>query len=607
VAFFLWLVVNERHVFHLRQFPIIIILWLPWQTMAIRCEMRLNGIVMSTKTSLRNFLKPGAVGLASVRRSIAAVTIVLLTLLFLDFTGTVRLWFGWLPEVQLVPAILSRSLMVIIGLALLTLLFGRLYCSIICPLGILQDCVSNIAAKRRGKKNRFKYYTEKTWLRRSVLILFVIALIFKISFIASLLDPYAAFGRIASNIFAPIYRLGNNLLAFFAENIGSYAFYSTEVWMKSWITFGIAALTLVIVGFMAWRNGREYCGTICPVGMLLGFISKISIFRPIISSDKCTGCKVCESSCKASCIEADSKNIDYSRCVTCYNCIESCKAGAMNYVLMNTVKKRHNTAMGDTNKNIDNASAKQDGFTRRNALQIFGAMIVAETVKAPQLYVDGGMAKIEDKKIPTRHTPLVPPGARGIRNIKVHCTACQLCVSSCPNNVLRPSGKIATLMQPEMSFERGYCRPECVECSQVCPTSAINPISAADKTAISIGTAVWLKDNCIVNRDNVQCNNCEHHCPTGAITLMDIDPNDSKSLKTPVIDKGLCNGCGACEYLCPARPFSAIYVEGYSIHHSEADVLLSGRDWHGFGRGRHNKGDGRKRGSRTFVNTKELV
>jgi formate hydrogenlyase subunit 6/NADH:ubiquinone oxidoreductase subunit I len=148
------------------------------------------------------------------------------------------------------------------------------------------------------------------------------------------------------------------------------------------------------------------------------------------------------------------------------------------------------------------------------------------------------------------------------------CTACQLCVSVCPNSVLRPSAKPVTLMQPEMSYEKGYCRPECTKCSEVCPAGAIRAITPADKSAISIGKAVWIKDNCIVNRDEVQCSTCTNNCPTGAITLVAINPDDKNSLKIPLLDGELCIGCGACENLCPARPFSAVYVEGNVVHHS---------------------------------------
>ena len=496
--------------------------------------------------------------LRKTRKIAAAALFILLTLLFLDFTGTLHFWFGLLAKIQIIPAILSVNLMIIIGLVLLTFLFGRIYCSVICPLGILQDGISNVAGRRKGKKNRFVYSAAKSWLRYGVLGLFILALILGIGAVVSILDPYAAFGRIASNFFSPIYRWGNNLLAWFAERADSYAFYSTEVRIKGWITFGIAAITFLIVGILAWRSGRTYCNTICPVGTILGILSKISVFKPTFNAEKCTKCKACERGCKSSCIDATTMKIDYSRCVTCFNCIDRCKVGAIKYAPVKVGKKIR----------TDSTDNEQGGLTRRNMLTLLGTMALTATVKAQQLYVDGGLAVIENKKIPNRKTPIVPPGAESAQNMKKRCTACQLCVSACPNNVLRPSNKPATFMQPEMSFEKGYCRPECVECSQVCPTSAIKPITTAEKSALSIGKAVWIAENCVVIGDEIQCHSCEQRCPAKAIMLIERDPNDGDSLKIPVIDKELCIGCGACEFHCPARPFSAIYIEGNVRHHS---------------------------------------
>lgn len=173
---------------------------------------------------------------------------------------------------------------------------------------------------------------------------------------------------------------------------------------------------------------------------------------------------------------------------------------------------------------------------------------------------------IADKKVPNRTTPVVPPGARSLRHFNAHCTGCQLCVSVCPNQVLRPSGKLMTLMQPEMSFERGYCRPECAKCAEVCPTDAIRLTGLAEKSSIQIGHAVWIAENCVVNTDGVTCNNCARHCPAGAISMVHRDPDDPKSPRIPAVNEERCIGCGACENLCPARPFSAIYVEGHSRH-----------------------------------------
>lgn len=501
--------------------------------------------------------------LRKLRLLLAVVSFTLLTLLFLDFTGTLHHWFGWIAEIQLIPAILAVNTLIIIGLVLLVLVFGRIYCSVICPLGILQDGISNISARRKKKKNRFRYTPAISWLRYGVLGVFIISLVAGVSALVSLLDPYSSYGRIAANFFAPLYRLGNNLLAWFAERADSYAFYTTEVWVKSWITFGVAAITLIVIGILAWRHGRTYCNTICPVGTFLGLLSKFSLFKPTFVEEKCTHCKACERGCKASCINVKGMSIDYSRCVTCFNCIEKCKFGAMKYAPVRLTKTKEivtNDTVGETE------NAKQD-LSRRNMLTLLGTIAVTSTIKAQQLQVDGGLAEIEDKKIPDRKTPVVPPGAKGLQHMKQHCTACQLCVSACPNNILRPSGKLSTFMQPEMSFERGYCRPECVECSSVCPNKAITPVTTAEKTAISIGHAIWIKDNCLINRDKIPCTSCERHCPTKAISRVAINPEDEKSLKIPVINKELCIGCGACEHYCPARPFSAIYVEGNIRHH----------------------------------------
>lgn len=520
--------------------------------------------------------------LRKFRRIAGALFFVLITLLFLDFTGTIHLWFGWLARIQLVPAILAVNIVIIVALVLLTILFGRIYCSVVCPLGVMQDGISFVSGRRKGKKNRFRYSKAISWLRYSVLGVFIVALIARIPAIFGLIEPYSAYGRIASNIFAPLYRWGNNLFAWFAERVDSYAFYSTDVWIKSWVVFGIAVITLVVLAILAWRNGRTYCNTICPVGTFLGFLSRFSFFQPTFDKEKCTKCGVCERNCKSSCIDSKAMVIDQSRCVTCFNCIDKCKFGAMKYQsrafgkkeaqpvsTINTTKK-DKTVVADQATTTESLASQNEngGLTRSAFLSIAGLFAFTHTIKAQQLKVDGGLAEIEDKKRPDRKTPIAPPGAKSLRNMNTHCTACQLCVSACPNHVLRPSEKLSTLMQPEMSYEKGYCRPECSECAQVCPNDVITLTSLAEKSSIAIGQAVWIKENCIVNTDEVQCTTCQRHCPTGAIQLVARDPGNEKSLKIPVVDKEMCIGCGACEYLCPARPFSAIYVEGYVRHHT---------------------------------------
>lgn len=485
--------------------------------------------------------------LRKIRLTLAILFFGLITLLFLDFTGTIHAWFGWMAKIQFLPAVLALNVAVIVFLVALTLIFGRVYCSVICPLGILQDLFGWMGKKQ--KRNRYSYSPAKNWLRYGVLVLFVAALVAGVGSFVALLAPYSSFGRIASNLLAPIYGWGNNLLAYFAERMDSYAFYETEVWLASLPTFIIALVTLVVLIVLAWRGGRTYCNTICPVGTVLGVLSRFSWLAPVIDTEKCNACGLCARNCKASCIDSKNHKIDYSRCVACMDCIEKCNKGAISY------RPRKKQAK----------AAPVVDESRRSALTATAILATTSLLKAQDKKRDGGLAVIEDKVVPERKTRLVPPGALSIKNFEQHCTACQLCVSVCPNDVLRPSTGLLTLMQPEMGYENGYCRPECTKCSDVCPAGAIKPITREEKSSRQIGHAVWIKKNCIMHEDKVDCGKCQDACPTGAIQIV-VNESCPNKCKNVVVNTERCIGCGACEHLCPVRPLSAIYVEGHEVH-----------------------------------------
>ena len=487
---------------------------------------------------------------SKIRKILGGVFFALITLLFLDFTGTIHTWFGWMAKIQFLPAVLALNVGVVIGLVLLTLLMGRIYCSVICPLGVLQDIFGWFGKK--AKKNRYSYSKPLNVLRYIMLGLFVVALVAGFGSIAAIIAPYSAFGRIVANILSPVYLWGNNLLAMLAESVNSYAFYSAEVWFKGGLTLVVAVVTLVALFVLAFRNGRTYCNTICPVGTVLGFLSKFSYLKPVIDTTKCNGCGLCAKNCKASCIDSKNHAIDYSRCVVGLDCIDKCKKGAIKYVPANKVAKQ--------------APSPASEAGRRAFLSTSALIATATMAQEVKQKMDGGFATIEDKEIPNRKTPITPFGSLSAKNMAQHCTACQLCVQVCPNQVLRPSGDLMKFMQPEMSYERGYCRPECTKCSEVCPTGAIKPITKEAKSSTQIGHAKWHRCTCIVNTDKVQCGNCAEHCPTGAIQMVPMDANDPKSLKIPAVNTERCIGCGACEYVCPSRPFSAIRVEGHEVH-----------------------------------------
>ena len=447
-----------------------------------------------------------------IRMALAALVLLGITALLLDGTGMLRHWLGWLPKVQLLPAILALNFVVVVAVLLTTVLIGRLYCSLLCPMGIFLDILIWFHKLIFGKKRPFRYRKPANWLRYTVLVLFVVAMLAGFGSVAALIAPYSAYARMVTNIH------------------GSGAI--------QWV----AIITLVVIGLLGFTMGRTWCNTVCPVGTLLGLISKHSIFGIRIDASKCGGCRQCEKACKAMCIDIEGgKTIDNSRCVDCFNCLSECKVGALTF--------SRNTATGRVDA------------SRRTFVATTLAVGAATVLHAQEQKVDGGLAALLDKSVPKRNVPLRPSGAVSQKNFESRCTACQLCVGQCPEKVLRPSGDLSSFLQPYMAYDQGYCRMACTRCSEVCPTGAIQPVSKEQKTAISIGLAVALHDNCL-SAEGVNCGACARHCPAGAITMVD----NGSGRPVPAVNESKCTGCGACEYYCPARPMTAIYVEGRQRH-----------------------------------------
>lgn len=509
--------------------------------------------------------------LRKIRTILAAVVFIGITLLFLDFTGTLHHWLSWLAKIQFLPAVMALNVVVIVALAVLTLVFGRIYCSVICPLGILQD----LLARLRRKKNKYSYSKEIRWLRYPVLVAFVVAVLAGVGSLFQLLEPYSAFGRIATMVLQPLWMLGNNVLGFLAERADSYAFYTVDVWMKSLPVFIVALVTLVVLAVLAWRGGRTYCNTICPVGTILSFVSRFSWLKIRFDEDKCRNCSMCSKNCKAACIDYKTHTVDYSRCVVCGNCIDSCKFGALKYGRKASPSPSRGGGDGlpesieNTTSSSNQTSPPLEGLgeaSRRSFLLASALVTTAAFAQKKEKLMDGGLAELEDKVAPKRQTPLTPPGALSHWHFARHCTGCQLCVSECPNDVLRPSTDLMHFMLPEMSYERGFCRPECTRCSEVCPAGAIHLIDREEKSSIQIGHAVFVQKNCVAVTDGVECGNCSRHCPAGAIEMVPLKEDDEETPYVPAVNEEACIGCGACEYVCPARPFSAIMVEGHEVH-----------------------------------------
>lgn len=522
--------------------------------------------------------------LRRLRILLAIVFLLSLTWLFLDFSGTAHVWFGWMAKLQFLPAILAVNVGVVVLLAVLTIACGRIYCSVICPLGVMQDVFSWIASKCQLDKNkrrfgRFSYSQPRVrnWIRYAILVLFIVCLVAGVGSVVQILEPYSSFGRIMTSLFKPIYEMGNNVLGRWSEANDNFMFYTVEIHFYSQMAM-VAIVTLaVLIGF-AWVSGRGYCNNICPVGTLLGLLSRRSFFGIRIDDSKCKSCGLCARKCKGNAIDPKNHTVDLSRCVDCFDCLETCKHGALTYGMKTSVSQDTTTSQPNS---ADHSS--HDGPTRRAFLTAAGTIALGAALKAEEKTTDGGIAAILDKAKVDRSTPLVPPGAISLKNMQQHCTGCQLCVSECPSHILRPSDDLMHFAMPVMSYENGHCRPECHRCSDVCPAGAIIKLEknygnkvgeeqedvearASIKSSIKIGRAVWVKKNCVVLTDDVNCGNCARHCPSGAIEMVPSDPDNARSRKIPVVNDERCIGCGACEHLCPARPFTAIYVEGIEVH-----------------------------------------
>lgn len=465
--------------------------------------------------------------LRKIRIAAAALFFAGITLLFV---GIGHQWWGWMAKLQFLPSCMALNFAAIAFVLLLTLVFGRIYCSVICPMGVFQDLVIRVhkLLSPKGRKPKRHFVKEPRIVRYGVLALVIVTALTFSQLLLTVLAPYSAYGRMIRSIVG--LSRGESLAPALL------------------IT---AAATLVVICVCAWIWGRGWCNTVCPVGSVLGLVSRFSLFKVSIDQSQCVSCRKCEKGCKSSCIDIDTHTIDHSRCVDCFDCLDSCPKGGIKL----RFSLPHKAKTGPVTESVDKG---------RRAFMATTALVGSSlALGAQNKRLDGGLADVIDKTSPERSERLVPFGAESVKDFYDRCTACQLCVSNCPNGVLRPSTDIGHFLQPQMGYEKGWCRPECTTCSQVCPAGAIRPLKAEEKLTHKIGTAKVNLSLCLAAKDEAGCGNCSRHCPVGAVRMV---KTDGYHRNIPVVAEAQCIGCGACEYLCPARPISAITVDGISVH-----------------------------------------
>jgi Pyruvate/2-oxoacid:ferredoxin oxidoreductase delta subunit len=489
-----------------------------------------------------------------IRIIFALLFFISITLCFCDFAGILPWQFDFFPKFQIVPAILAGAFVALVVFAVLTLLFGRLYCSIICPLGVFQDIISWFTqrGKKKNKKKRWYHYSKPyNIVRYSLLAICVIFLVFGIVTPLLFLDPYSNFGRIAVNIFRPIVMEGNNLLNWIALKLNIYSFYQVTIYTVTTASFLISLIALLVVGVLALLRGRLFCNTICPVGSTLGLLSRFAIFRVVVDDSKCNKCGLCEKSCKSECINSKESAVDYSRCVTCFNCLDRCNKNALGYKFAYSSAK---------------SVVKKEEETEVKVNKSRRTFIATSTAMAATLPLLPAWAKSNGEIDVTKLTPITPPGSKSLEHFKKHCTACHLCVTHCPQQILKPAGfnfGLNYAFKPHMVFyEMAFCNYGCTVCSKICPNGAIEKLSSEEKKVTQVGIAHFNKNRCIVFTENTSCGACSEHCPVQAVKMEAY----KDGLTLPHVYEELCIGCGGCESICPVRPVKAINILANPVH-----------------------------------------
>ena len=458
------------------------------------------------------------------------------------------LYFQFVPSIVafLNKAALGTSGFIIV--LILTLLFGRIYCSTLCPLGTLQDGIRFlIRKKKREKRKGFGYTPPHNFLRYSILIVTLLLFLFGSGFLLNLLDPFSSFGRILSNLIRPFVLFVNNLGASLLEPLGLHALYQVQWAVMAPLSVGVAVVMLIVTAWLSARYDRLYCNTVCPVGALLGLFSTRPLFRIGIDPGACTECGMCERVCKANCVDIQNRTIDLSRCVVCFNCLNACPGAAV----------------GFKNGWRPTANRGRRGFLF--SLAMGGMGMAVNVVGEPRNVIQS-----RPTTVPVTLTcPVSPPGSGSIAHFTSQCTACHLCVSTCPSRVLVPSFLeygLSGMMQPRMNFHSGHCNYDCTACLEVCPSGAILPMTREEKQRTQLGVAKFIKENCVVYTDNTNCGACSEHCPTKAVHMVPYLNAAGRQLVIPKVTPDICVGCGGCEYACPTKPYKAIYVDGNSVH-----------------------------------------
>ncbi len=488
-------------------------------------------------------------------RIVAAVTVwVAVTCMLVSYGMTFPMLAGWIARVQFLPAAMAFSLATIVFWLIATLVFGRIYCSVACPLGVFQDICARLARLGRWRHTRLYHYSAPLTKWRNIsLFLVVVSIFLGVSAVTTAIDPWSIYSRACVYVAKPVWGWIVNLFATPQVKIAS----------ASLLGIAVSVVTMTAVGVLAAMHGRTFCNSLCPVGTTLGYVSRYSVFHIDINTDKCIQCRKCEHVCKSSCIDLTSHVVDSSRCVDCFDCLPVCPNDAIHYTW-----SRHQLSIPMMQKVRPPLASGTQCMQGRRDFLVTGAIVALTPALARAKGLADSVAGVAEAsgRDAANASPMLavtPPGTASRREFLERCTGCGLCISHCPTRVLVPSttqyGALRAL-HPVKDYDAAVCAPYCTVCTDLCPSGALSPITIEDKLSTSVGLARTTRSRCISYELHAECGHCAEVCPKKAITMT--EPDTAGHGLYPVVDSALCIGCGACQYVCPAHPAKAIMVSG---------------------------------------------
>ncbi len=474
---------------------------------------------------------------------------------FLDFDPLILIM--TLFSAHTVEKMFYLSLIVIV----LTITLGRVFCGWLCPLGTLNNIVGSLKKGNTG--------ITKNWHRMKYLILvfLMVSSIFSLQ-LAGMMDPisflirslsvsiYPAFNYGVRAVFDSIYELdikgfvgiSEAIYDILKKNVLSFrqSYFNQSLFLGSIFIF-ILGLNLI--------NRRFWCRYICPLGALLGILSRFSILKRSVS-EGCNECGACARVCQGNAAPDKKGNWMGTECYYCFNCDDICPQNAVSFGFSGKKK-----------------AASIDIGRRRVMVSVVSGIIAVPLVRQNPLSKTG----YSNPKL------IRPPGSLVEREFLKRCVKCGECMKVCITNGLQPTfleAGVEGIWSPVLIPRIGYCEYRCTLCGQVCPTGAIKRLTLEEKVKIKIGLAMIDKGRCLPHAHGVPCIVCEEVCPTHKKAVWfekaAVKTRDGREVivQQPVVDLELCIGCGICEKMCPVKDKPAIYVTSIGESRNRENQIL---------------------------------